>query len=150
MVLVEVLREWLKRNNTIRDKGQRVAFSESNITPAIEQLTNEPYDGLIRTNEKLYELLRLGTTLTQTIAGDSKSYWLRYIDWLYAEKNLYHVTDEYSVERRYSQQTRRPDMVCFVNVVIECKRPDKSRGGESAVWEGLSQMLRNQKEDEIP
>jgi type I restriction enzyme R subunit len=154
VVLLEVLREWLKSHNAIRYRGQPYAFSEANIRLATSQLTNEPYDGLIRTNEKVYELLTLGTTLTQTIAGDSKSYSLKYIDWQHPQNNVYHVTDEYSVERSRSKKRRRPDIVCFVNgiplVVIECKRPDQSSQGERAVWEGVSQMIRNQRDEEIP
>jgi type I restriction enzyme, R subunit len=58
------------------------------------------------------------------------------------------------VEKRGSHETRRPDLVLFVNgiplVVVECKRPDLEQGGEKAVAEAISQMLRNQSEDEIP
>ena len=45
----------------------------------------------------------LGTTLEQTIEGDSKSFNLRYIDWEHAENNVFHVTAEFAVER-----TREP------------------------------------------
>ena len=67
------------------------------------------------TNERLYELLTLGTSLTQTIDGDRKSYSLHYIDWQHPERNVYHVTDEFAVEKRGSHSTRRPDIVLFVN-----------------------------------
>ena len=155
VVLTDVLRSWLVANNEIRIKGQRHAFTDANIDQAIQQLLDEPYDGLVRTNEKLYERLTLGTTLKQTIDGDSKSYSLRYIDWQHPERNVYHVTDEFSVERTRSLQTRRPDIVCFVNgiplVVIECKRPDKqTEDKKDAVKAAVSQMIRNQGDDEIP
>lgn len=157
VVLVEVLREWLAANNVIGYKGEQHAFSEGNIGLAVEQLTseqNKPHEGLIRSNEKVYELLTLGTSLTQTIRGDTKSYSLKYIDWQDPKKNVYHVTDEYVVERSRSKSTRRPDIVCFVNgiplVVIECKRPDKSHHGERAVWAGVEQLIGYQKEQEIP
>ena len=68
--------------------------------------------------------------------------------------NVFHMSDEFSVERRRSSETRRPDMVLFVNgiplVVIECKRPDLEKGGDKAVTEAITQMIRNQKNDEIP
>ena len=158
VVLGQVLREWLAGNNVLRYKGEKHAFSEKNIALAMQQLLinqqNQASEGLIRTNEKVYELLTLGTSLTQTIRGDSKSYSLRYIDWQHPEKNVYHVTDEYSVERTRSKKTRRPDIICFVNgiplVIIECKRPDKSHHGESAVWAGVEQLIGYQKEAEIP
>ena len=154
VILTDVLRDWLKQHNTIYYKGQQVAFTDSNISLAIQKLTDEPYDGLYRSNETLYELLTLGTSLTQTINDDNKSPSLHYIDWRHPENNVYHVTDEYSVLRRNSQTTRRPDIVLFVNgiplVVIECKRPDKNSADGSSVWEAASQMLRNQQDDEIP
>jgi len=81
VVLTEVLRAWLTANNGITFKGQRHAFSAANLNLAIQQLLDEPYDGLIRTNEKLYERLTLRVSLKQTIDGDSKSFSLRYIDW---------------------------------------------------------------------
>ena len=123
VVLTQVLRDWLATHNTITFKGQQHAFSEANLQQAIDHLLNEPYDGLIRTNEKLYELLTLGTTLRQTLGqtlgnegqSDTKSFSLRYIDWQHPENNVYHVTDEFVVTRTRSQQTRRPDAVCFVN-----------------------------------
>lgn len=102
VVLGEVLREWLAEHNVVRYRGEKHAFSEKNIALAMERLMNQQnraHEGLIRANERVYELLTLGTSLTQTIRGDSKSYSLKYIDWLHPEKNVYHVTDEYSVER---------------------------------------------------
>jgi len=154
VVLTDVLRAWLTANNGITFKGQHHAFSTANIDLALQQLLDEPYAGLICTNEKLYERLTLGVSLKQTIDGDSKSFSLHYIDWQHPERNVFHVSDEFVVERTRSFQTRRPDIVCFVNgiplVVIECKRPDKSSEGESSLVEGVSQMLRNQRDDEIP
>ena len=51
-----------------------------------------PYDGLVRTNEKVYDLLCLGKSLQQSIEGDLKSFTLQYIDWERPERNVYHVT----------------------------------------------------------
>lgn len=154
VVLTGVLESWLRRHNEIRVKGQRHPLSDANIGEAIERLTNEPLQSLIVTNERLYELLTLGTSLTQTIDGDRKSYSLHYIDWQHPECNVFHVSEEFSVERQGSHHSRRPDLVLFVNGiplgVIECKRPDLDLQGEKAVAQALSQMLRNQDEGEIP
>jgi type I restriction enzyme, R subunit len=154
VVLTSVLEPWLRANNDISYKGQRHVFSDANIREAIERLVNEPLQSLTLTNERLYELLTLGTSLTQTIAGDRKSYSLHYLDWQHPERNVYHVTEEFVVERQNSHSTRRPDLVLFVNgiplVVIECKRPDLNLGGDKPVAEAVSQMIRNQNEDEIP
>jgi type I restriction enzyme, R subunit len=154
VVLTGVLEPWLRANNQISYKGQRHAFSDASIREALERLINEPLQSLIPTNARLYELLTLGTSLPQAIDGDRKSFSLHYIDWQHPERNSYHVTDEYTVERQGSHSTRRPDIVLFVNgiplVVIECKRPDLDLHGEKAVAEAVSQMIRNQDAHEIP
>lgn len=155
VILEDVLLNWLREHNRIRFQGHEVPFSESNLQNAIRQLREEPYDGLVRTNEKIYELLTLGVSLPQTIAGDTRSFNLNYIDWKHPENNVYHVSDEFVVQKRRSDETRRPDIILFVNgiplVVIECKRPDKGTGaGEKSVFAGITQHIRNQKDDEIP
>lgn len=155
VILEDVLLKWLNEHNRIRFQGQEVPFSESNLQSAIRQLREEPYDGLVRTNEKIYELLTLGVSLPQTIADDTRSFTLNYIDWKHPENNVYHVSDEFVVQKRRSDETRRPDIVVFVNgiplVVIECKRPDKeTTSGEKSVSEAITQHIRNQKDDEIP
>src|SRR5919202_1005361 len=154
VLLEDILERQIRKINRIETRGRTYPFSDSNIKPTILRLKNEPFDGPIRTNERLYNLLTLGTSLPQTIEGHTKSYTLRYIDWQNPANNVYHVSDEFSVERSRSHDTRRPDIVLFVNgiplVVIECKRPDLDADGEKAVVEGISQMLRNQRENEIP
>jgi type I restriction enzyme R subunit len=156
-VLLEgVLLAWLREHNAITYKGQTYPFSEANLQQAVRLLKEEPAEsGLVRANEAIYERLTLGVSLPQTIEGDTRSFSLHYIDWHNPEDNVYHVTDEFSVQRSKSDDTRRPDVVVFVNglplVVIECKRPDREMtGGEKAVMEAVTQHIRNQKEDEIP
>ena len=154
VLLDDILAAQLRKLNHIRYKGQVYPFSEDNIQEALRRLKNEPYDGLVRTNEKIYDLLTLGISLPQTIDGNTRSFTLHYINWKRPAKNVFHISDEYSVERRRSSETRRPDVVLFVNgiplVVIECKRPDLEKGGDKAVTEAITQMIRNQKDDEIP
>ncbi|MEW6227464.1 MAG: HsdR family type I site-specific deoxyribonuclease [Bacillota bacterium] len=78
-----------------------------------------------------------------------KSFSLRYIDWEHPENNIFHVTEEFEVERRGSPETYRPDIVPFVNgiplAVIECKRPELE--GKDALPQAVQQHIRNQKED---
>jgi type I restriction enzyme R subunit len=154
-ILTGVLRPWLAENNHIEVKGDIHLFTETNIEEAIRRLLDEPYDGLIRTNEKHYHLLTLGTSLDQTINGDRKGRSLHYIDWNRPENNFYHVTQEFIVERSRSHDKARPDLVLFVNgipfVVIECKRRDKDiKVGKRQVDIAIEQQLRNQRDDYIP
>lgn len=148
VILDEALRKQLKRINRITYKGGEHLFSEENVQGAIQQLKSVRFDGLQRTNENVYDLLTLGTTLPQTIEGDSKSFNLRYVDWEHPENNAFHVTAEFAVERTKSDEKARPDIVLFVNgiplAVIECKAP--ATGLEQAI----SQHLRNQGPEYIP
>lgn len=148
VLLEEVLRDRLKKNNRIQYKGQSYLFSEENIQTAIQRLKNVKYDGLLKTNEAIYDLLTLGVSLEQSIEGDSKSFTLHYIDWKNPANNDYHVTAEFPVERTRSLETCRPDIVLFVNgipfAVIECKSP------RVEVGQAVSQMIRNQREEYIP
>lgn len=93
---------------------------------------------------------RWAAAWNRPLTATPKSFSLHYIDWKHPENNVFHVCDEFVLERRNSKQTRSPDIVLFVNgiplAVIECKRPDLKDGVE----EGISQHLRNQRSDEIP
>ncbi len=148
VLLENILRNQLKEINRIRYKGNEYLFSEENIQSAIQKLKNVRYDGLLRTNEAVYDLITLGTAMEQTIEGDSKSFNLNYIDWRNPERNKFHITAEYSVERSRSTETTRPDIVLFVNgipfCVIECKSP------QTAVDQAVSQSIRNQNDEYIP
>ena len=74
VLLESVLVEHLPKLNRIRFKGQEYEFSKANIQTAVQALKDVLYDGLVRTNEKIYDLLILGRSLQQTIAGDTKSF----------------------------------------------------------------------------
>lgn len=149
VLLDGILEEQLRTMNKIRFKGEEYEFSEANIQAAILALKDVVLDGLVRTNEKIYDLLSFGKSLQQSIHGDTKSFPLHYIDWDNWDNNVFHVTEEFSVERSGSHETRRPDIVLFVNgiplCVIECKRPDN----DDAIEDAISQHLRNQRDDEI-
>jgi len=148
VLLENVLRNQLKAINRINFKGGVYLFSEENIQSAIQKLKNIKYDGLQKTNEAVYDLITLGTAMEQTIEGDSKSFTLNYVDWRNPERNAFHVTVEYSVERSRSTETVRPDIVLFVNgipfCVIECKSP------QIEVDQAVSQSIRNQNDAYIP
>lgn len=153
-VLLEgILAEQLARMNRILYKGREFPFSDGNIHTAIQSLKDFMFDGLVRTNEEVYDLLCLGRSLQQTIEGDRKSYSLQYIDWEHPDRNVYHVTEEFVVERAGRKDSYVPDIVLFVNgiplVVIECKRTDLGPGRDP-VEQAISQQLRNQKDDGIP
>jgi type I restriction enzyme, R subunit len=150
VVLEDILTAQLHQLNQIEHRGKIYPFSDANIQTAVAAISQFPYDALYTTSAQIYDLLTLGKSLEQTIDGDKKSHQLKYIDWENPANNVYHVTDEFEIERLNSTQTRRPDIVMFINgipvVAIECKRPDLN----DAMGEAISQQLRNHRPDEIP
>ena len=146
--LEDILAGQLRRINRIRFRGREVPFTEGNIIGAIEKLKEPRASGLLKTNEDLTDLLLLGTSLDQTIDGETRGFQLRFIDWERPENNVFHLCAEFEVERSRSHETRRPDLVLFVNgiplAVIECKAPSEDCA------QAVSQHLRNQQDDEIP
>lgn len=150
VILEEILAKQLRKINAINFKGKSYEFSENNVQNAITSLKEIRFDGLVRTNELVYDLLTLGRSFEQTIDGDKKSFSFNFIDWKNPDNNVYHVSEEFEVERTASNETRRPDIILFVNgiplVVIECKRRDM----EKPLDQAISQQIRNQKTEEIP
>ncbi len=150
VLLKPILDQQLRKLNQIQYKGQTVPFSDANIKSAIDDLDVPLNDGFIKANETVHELLTLGVAPSQTIDGDKRSFSLQYIDWKNPANNVFHVTDEYEVERKGSHQHCRPDIVLFVNgiplAVIECKRPDL----KEAMKKAISQHTRNQGHSYIP
>ncbi|MDE0506806.1 MAG: type I restriction endonuclease, partial [Candidatus Poribacteria bacterium] len=148
VLLENILRRQIKKINRIHYRGREYRFSEENIQSAIQKIKNIQYAGLLKTNETAYDLLTLGTSMEQSIEGDSKSFTLNYVDWNTISNNAFHVTAEFPVERTRSTETARPDIVLFVNgipfTVIECKSPTDK------VEAAISQTIRNQTEDYIP
>jgi type I restriction enzyme R subunit len=150
VVLDDVLAEQLLEINRFTHKGRTYSFDLSDAHEAIRRLKPTPdrLKGLRGTNQDVYDTLILGTTITKTIDGDSKSYSFRFVDWDKPENNVFHVTAELSVERTASTQTKRCDIVAYVNgipfVVIENKRPTES------IKRAGSQLIGYQNEDAIP
>ena len=147
VLLENILREQIKKINRIHYKDGEYLFSEENVQSAIQRIKNIRYDGLLKTNEKVYDLLTLGAAMEQAIEGNTRSFTLNYVDWENPSHNAFHVTAEFPVERTSGGDTARPDIVLFVNgipfAVIECKAPDKP------VEDGISQTIRNQTDEYI-
>jgi type I restriction enzyme R subunit len=151
VLLTGILGPKLAEINRIEFKGENLPFSEANVRSAIEALEDIPIDGLVRTSEKVYDLLRLPKSLQQTVLGDTRSFDFWFIDWQHPERNAFHVTEEFEVERTASTDTCRPDIVLFINgipvAVIECKKPGLEK---PPMEEAISQQIRNQKTEFIP
>ena len=147
VLLESILREQL-RNRSLSWGDYNEPINDVNITHIIRRLreatlADEPV-------KQVWDTLVLGVTVVQNIDGVNRSINISPIDWQNPEANVFSMVPEFTVSRDNiaGDASRRPDIVLFVNgipfVVIECK--DSS----IPVDEAISQMLRNQKEGEIP
>jgi len=150
VVLKKILYERLSAINNFEFKGKEHKFSEKNIQQAMLDIDEALTDGLMKTNEKIFDSLVLGRSYPENLSDmdGTKSFNLNYIDWENPENNVFHVVEEFKVEREDVQGTVRPDLVTFINGipfgVIECKKASIS------ISQGISQMLRNQRKEYIP
>jgi len=154
VVLSRVLVEQL-RKRCFEYKGKLYPLSTNAIDQIVRELTAPSlHEGLLTANEKLYNKLTLGVTVTEFVDGKKHSPTIPIIDWDDPSSNSFIVTEEFEVMASGGTYTRRPDFVCFINglplVVIEAKRPDSGNPNKSMIDEGISQNIRNQKNEEIP
>jgi type I restriction enzyme R subunit len=135
--------------------GKEHALSPNAIEHIVRELSSPGlHEGLLTANERIYDKLTLGITVKEFIDGKPVQPTIPIIDWEHPENNLFHVTEEMDVLSSAGTHRRIPDIVCFVNgipfVVIEAKRPESGNPNKSMLDEGVSQSIRNQKNDEIP
>lgn len=154
VILSDVLRDVLK-HKTFSFMGKDRQLSEAAMDKIVHELANPAMnEGLKAANEKLYNALTYGISVTEFVEGKKANPTIHIIDWQNPENNQFHFTEELEVENAHGTGKRIPDIICFVNglpwVVIEAKRPDSSHEGKPTVAEGISQNIRNQKVDEIP
>ncbi|WGZ94963.1 MAG: type I restriction endonuclease subunit R [Candidatus Thiothrix putei] len=154
VVLRDILRSELqKRRFTFA--GREYALSSHALDNLIAEVCSPALnEGLLSANEKLYNHLLYGISITEFVDGKKANPTIALIDWHNPANNHFSFTEEFSITRAGGVDTRRPDIVCFVNgiplVVIEAKRPNGHTKKAPTIDEGISQSLRNQRPDEIP
>ena len=137
-------------------KGEWFPLSANAIDQIVRELSALNLgEGLLPANERLYTRLVLGITVTEFMPDGKKHQpTIAVIDWTTPEANRWDVTEEMEVLSAQGTHQRVPDVVGFVNgiplVVIEAKRPESGNQNKAMVDEGISQHLRNQRQDEIP
>ena len=153
VVLLPVMHAFLAKQ-TFSFAGQQHRLSEAAIDKVIHELTPAMNLGLKAANEKIYDALVYGVSVTEFVDGKKASPTIQLIDWHNIKNNQFHFTEELVVQNTEGTGNRIPDIVCFVNglplVVIEAKRPDSNKEGKSTNAEAISQQIRNQGQLEIP
>ncbi|WP_193073312.1 type I restriction endonuclease subunit R [Pseudomonas sp. FME51] len=154
-VVLKPVLEKVLRQRRFEFKGQWYPLSDQAVDQVIRDITTPTMaQGLLVANQSVYDMLTLGVTVTEFVGGHKASPTIHLIDWDDLDNNEFHVTEEMEVLSAQSTHTRRPDVVAFVNgiplTVIEAKRAASGNPNKNMVEEGISQNLRNQKNDEIP
>ncbi|AUZ82568.1 DEAD/DEAH box helicase [Aeromonas sp. ASNIH1] len=153
-----VLRQQLRSvlaERTFVFAGKTYPLSPKSVDNLVSELCSPALnEGLQAANERLYNHLLYGMSVTEFVDGKKVSPTIPLIDWHNPQNNRFTFTEEFRVTRAGGIESRRPDIVCFVNglplVVIEAKRPDGNAKKGPTIKEGVSQSLRNQRPDEIP
>ena len=153
VILLSVMRNFLAKQ-TFSFAGKQHSLSEAAIDKVMHELNPAMNLGLKAANEKVYNALMYGVSVTEFIDGKKASPTIKLIDWHEIDNNQFHFTEELVVQNGEGTGNRIPDIVCFVNglplVVIEAKRPDSNKEGKSTNAEAISQHIRNQGQAEIP
>ena len=148
----EILTKKLGEINGYEYKGKRYKFSQSNILKAVDELAGVSLnEGLMVANERITNLLLLGTSLEENLEdGTKRSFSFKFIDFENLQNNDFYVTEEFEVSRVSQSDAlkhRRPDLVLFINgipiVVIELKKSSVS------LENGIKQLEKEQGKDEI-
>ena len=153
-ILEPILLDFIRKNGRYAFKGREHVFTENAVANAVQVLKAFRATGTIHQNEEAYDLLCLGTSVPQTVDGDTKSFSIGYIDWKHPENNRYHCTAEFKVERVGLQKHYIPDIVLYVNgiplVVIECKRSAYNDLKKQPIELAIDQLRGYQQKDGIP
>ncbi|HCA4642543.1 TPA: type I restriction endonuclease subunit R [Klebsiella pneumoniae] len=154
VVLRPILREVLSERYFMVG-GKTCRLSEKALDNLILQVCSPALnEGLLKANERMYNHLLYGIAVTEFVDGKKVNPTIALIDWEHPKNNQFHFAEEFSVLRSAGVETRRPDIVCFVNgiplAVIEAKSPVGHGKKGPTIDEGISQSIRNQLNDEIP
>ena len=148
----EILTQKLGEINGYEYKGKRYKFSKSNVLKAVDELAGVSLnEGLMVANERITNLLLLGTSIEENLEdGTKRSFSFKFIDFKNLQNNDFYVTEEFEVSRANQSETqkhRRPDLVLFINgipiVVIELKKSSVS------LENGIKQLEKEHGKDEI-
>ena len=154
VVLEPILIDHIREHCHYEFKGAIHPFTENAIQTAIQTIKSFRATGALHQNEQIYDLLCLGTSVPQTVEGDTKSFSIDYIDWKNPANNSYHCTAEFKVERVGYDKHYLPDIVLFVNgiplVVIECKRSAYTQVKKKPIELAIDQLSDYQGRDGIP
>ena len=147
VILEDITRAYL-RTQRLSWAEEEVPLSEDNIDTLMTRLRDLPPATYGKQAEDKWDLLCLPQSVEQVIGGARRSLNARFIDFDNLANNQFHMVAEFSVEKTKSVETRRPDIVLFVNGIPMGVIENKKAADD--VVQGVSQSIRNQKPEETP
>jgi len=147
-ILKNIALDQLKKINSYEHKGQEYQFTDKELLEAVEELENMPFEGLIDTSKKIFNLIMPttgGKSVQVLVDGKRLSKSVRYFDFEHLENNSFHVAVEFQADGKGSI---RPDIVVFVNGIPLAIIENKKAGVD--VQEAIDQHLRNQRGEYCP
>ena len=113
VVLMPIMRAFLAKQ-TFSFAGKQHTLSEAAIDKVMHELNPAMNLGLKAANEKIYNALMYGVSVTEFIDGKKASPTIKLIDWHNIDNNQFHFTEELVVQNAEGTGNRIPDIVCFV------------------------------------
>ena len=117
VILLPVMRDFLAKQ-TFSFAGKQHTLSEAAIDKVMHELNPAMNLGLKAANEKIYNALMYGVSVTEFIDGKKASPTIKLIDWRNIDNNQFHFTEELVVQNAEGTGNRIPDIVCFVNGLV--------------------------------
>ena len=131
VVLVGRLREAINRLNPLVPLGAR--------EDALHQVLNLDTPVLLAANRRFHQLLVNGVPVEYQKDGETRGDFVRLIDFGDGDANEWLAVNQYSIKGL--KQTRRPDIVLFVNglpiVLLELKNPADEKAD---IWKAFDQI----------
>ena len=110
VVLLPVMRAFLAKQ-TFSFAGKQHSLSEAAIDKVMHELIPAMNLGLKAANEKIYNALMYGVSVTEFIEGKKASPTIKLIDWHNLDNNQFHFTEELVVQNSEGTGNRIPDIV---------------------------------------
>ena len=145
ILLKETLAQKLQDlNPEIKEEPQRA----DEVIYQLEKIIHTTQDGLIKANEEFSKWLKGDKTMRYGQNNQDVS--IKLIDFDNIQNNTFQITKEYSIKSSITGETKRPDIILFVNgiplVDIETKSPVR----ESQSWADGARQISDYYESSIP
>jgi type I restriction enzyme, R subunit len=145
ILLEEVLKKKLQDlNPEIKEQPQRA----DEVIYQLDKVIHSTQDGLIKANEEFSKWLKNDKTMRY--GQNNQDISIKIIDFDNIENNSFQITKEYSVKSSITGQTKRADIILFVNGIPLVNIETKSPVRQSQSWANAASQISDDYESNIP